>query len=209
MTFCCIYFPVVQRQAMITLRLIYLLILLMPLISSFDLTILHTNDVHSRLEQFDSGTVRCNQESANAGECFGGVARIQTVVKQTREDVENVLFLDGGDQFQGTSWFQFYEGDAAAHFMNLLEYDAMVSQLNSYNPLTSLSPSCMGRFSLKLKIVEVSKQWVVTQIVGWQSSYLFLSNNFAVQNACIKINWFLTKTGVALIPTENLIYRFC
>ena len=109
------------------LRLIHLLNLLIPIISSFELTILHTNDVHSRLEQFDSGTVRCNQESANAGDCFGGVARIQTAVKQTREDVENVLFLDAGDQFSGTSWFQYYEGDAAAHFMNLLQYDAMVS----------------------------------------------------------------------------------
>ena len=116
------------------LRLIYLLILLAPLISSFELTILHTNDIHSRFDQFDSGTVRCNQESANAGECFGGVARIQTAVKQIRKDVENVLFLDAGDPFQGTSWFQYYEGDAAAHFMNLLEYDAMVSQLKGRVP---------------------------------------------------------------------------
>ncbi len=101
-------------------------VLLLNTVYAFDLTILHTNDVHGRLSQFDSATVRCSESSANAGECFGGVARIQTVAEHIRAERENVLLIDGGDQFQGTSWFQHYEGDAAAYFMNKLRYDAMV-----------------------------------------------------------------------------------
>lgn len=38
-----------------------------------------------------------------------------------------MLFLDAGDQFQGTVWFNYYKGAEAAHFMNKLGYDAMVN----------------------------------------------------------------------------------
>ncbi|NXG36392.1 5NTD nucleotidase, partial [Dromaius novaehollandiae] len=37
----------------------------------------------------------------------------------------NVLLLDAGDQYQGTVWFSRFKGREAAHFMNLLRYDAM------------------------------------------------------------------------------------
>ena len=46
-----------------------------------------------------------------------------------RSTKDNVLLLDGGDQFQGTFWFQVYRGQASAQFMRRLGYDAMVSKL--------------------------------------------------------------------------------
>ena len=49
------------------------------------------------------------------------------MVKQIRNEVNNVLFLDGGDQFQGTLWFYVHRGKATAHFVNMLGYDVMVS----------------------------------------------------------------------------------
>ncbi|XP_072052014.1 5'-nucleotidase-like [Amphiura filiformis] len=109
---------------------------------AYDLTILHTNDVHGRITQFDSGTVRCSLASANAGDCFGGAARIQTVVNQTRTEIDNVLLLDGGDQFQGTTWFHYYQGDAAAHFMNKIGYDAMAIGNHEFD----LGPEVLARF---------------------------------------------------------------
>ena len=36
-----------------------------------------------------------------------------------------MLLLDAGDQSQGTPWYVVYQGDAAAHFMVELDYDAM------------------------------------------------------------------------------------
>ncbi|NWH72569.1 5NTD nucleotidase, partial [Piaya cayana] len=42
-----------------------------------------------------------------------------------RAALPNVLLLDAGDQFQGTVWFSRFQGREAAHFMNLLRYDAM------------------------------------------------------------------------------------
>ena len=49
-----------------------------------------------------------------------------TKIKEVRSPAENVLLLDGGDQFQGTLWFHVYRGLASAQFMRRLGYDAMV-----------------------------------------------------------------------------------
>lgn len=63
------------------------------------------------------------------GPCFAGVARRFTKVSEIRKKEKNVLFLDAGDQFQGTVWFNYYKGAEAAYFMNKLGYDAMVNIL--------------------------------------------------------------------------------
>ena len=86
----------------------------------FNLTILHTNDVHARFEETDALGGPCTSN------CFGGVARRQTIVKEIRQSHRNVLFLDGGDQFQGTLWFTYYRGNATKFFMQKLGYDIMV-----------------------------------------------------------------------------------
>lgn len=48
-------------------------------------------------------------------------------MSEIRRKEKNVLFLDAGDQFQGTVWFNYYKGAEAAHFMNKLGYNAMVN----------------------------------------------------------------------------------
>lgn len=106
------------------LRLIALGTLLWPVADSWELTILHTNDVHSRLEQTSEDSSKC----MNAKHCVGGVARLSTKVQQIRRSEPHVLLLDAGDQYQGTIWFTVYKGAEVAHFMNALRYDAMVSQ---------------------------------------------------------------------------------
>lgn len=91
--------------------------------STFALTLLHTNDNHARLEETSVDSGKC----PSSGPCFAGVARRYTKVSEIRRKERNVLFLDAGDQFQGTVWFNYYKGAEAAHFMNKLGYDAMVS----------------------------------------------------------------------------------
>lgn len=80
------------------------------------LTILHTNDVHSRLESFPM------DGSNNAG--LGGVAARATVVQQIRQEEENVLLLDAGDIFQGTPYFNLYKGEPEIKAMSMMGYDA-------------------------------------------------------------------------------------
>ncbi len=80
------------------------------------LTILHTNDVHSRLDPFPM------DGSNNAG--LGGVAARANVIKQIRDTEQNVLLLDAGDIFQGTPYFNLYKGEPEIKAMSMMGYDA-------------------------------------------------------------------------------------
>ncbi|XP_071355200.1 snake venom 5'-nucleotidase-like [Trachinotus anak] len=88
---------------------------------TFEVTLLHTNDNHARIEETSEDSGKCRTGSP----CFAGVARRFTKVSEIREKEKNVMFLDAGDQFQGTVWFNYYKGAEAAHFMNKLGYDVM------------------------------------------------------------------------------------
>ncbi len=85
-------------------------------LKSTSLTILHTNDVHSRLDPFPL------DDSRNAGK--GGIARRATLIQKIRQEQTNVLLFDAGDIFQGTPYFNLYKGEPEILAMNQLGYDA-------------------------------------------------------------------------------------
>jgi 5'-nucleotidase len=93
--------------------------------ADYSLTILHTNDFHSRIEPINKYDSTCSAEDNAEGKCFGGTARLDTVIKDRRAATNNSILVDGGDQFQGTLFYTYYKGKAAAEFMNKLGYDAM------------------------------------------------------------------------------------
>ena len=81
----------------------------------FTLTLLHTDDTHANLEP-------CMATCANAN--LGGVARRYTAIQQVKAEGGNVLLVDAGDYFQGTLFFNYWQGQEASHFMNALGYQA-------------------------------------------------------------------------------------
>jgi len=90
------------------------------------LTILHINDLHSRIEPISKYDSTCSAEDDAAGECFGGVARLVTAINEARQSTNYpVLLLDGGDQFQGSLFYTYYKGKAAAEIMNTIGFDVM------------------------------------------------------------------------------------
>lgn len=72
--------------------------------ADYSLHIIHINDLHSRIEPISKYDGTCSAEDNDAGECFGGVARVATMINQLREELagENVIVLDAGDQYQGS-----------------------------------------------------------------------------------------------------------
>lgn len=84
--------------------------------SSVKITILHTNDVHSRIEPFpmDGSTLQGR----------GGVARRSTLIQQIRAEEPHVLLFDAGDFFQGTPYFNLFDGQLELELMSKLGYDA-------------------------------------------------------------------------------------
>jgi 2',3'-cyclic-nucleotide 2'-phosphodiesterase (5'-nucleotidase family) len=88
-------------------------------------TLLHTNDIHAHMEEFNNNGLSCNADQIAKNKCFGGVARIKTVVDAFRANTSDLILLDAGDQFQGTLFFNFYGGNVSSQVMNILKYDAM------------------------------------------------------------------------------------
>lgn len=82
------------------------------------LTILHTNDVHSRIDPFPM------DGSVNAGK--GGIAARASIIQKIRAKEPNVLLLDAGDIFQGTPYFNIFKGEPEMKAMQMMGYDAGV-----------------------------------------------------------------------------------
>ena len=78
------------------------------------ITILHTNDMHSRIEPFSSGSFKG----------IGGMAQRSSIIDEIRKKEKNVLLFDAGDIFQGTPYFNFYGGELEFKLMSQMKYDA-------------------------------------------------------------------------------------
>ena len=82
-----------------------------------NITILHTNDVHSHVEPFSKD----HSEFPNKG----GFERRATLISEIRRQNTNTLLFDAGDIFQGTPYFNFYGGEIEFKLMSMLGYDAV------------------------------------------------------------------------------------
>jgi 5'-nucleotidase len=92
-------------------------------------TILHTNDVHSRLQPINRFDVICSATEIAQRQCAGGAARLITRIRQIQQEVTAAgghwLLLDAGDQFQGSLFYTAYHGEAEARMMNAIGYQVM------------------------------------------------------------------------------------
>lgn len=112
----------------ITLLLIFLTYVTPYDVWSFDLTILHTNDIHSHL-----GGIK--KESGNpcftstTPDCVGGMARLAQSILDIRQSTPNTILLDAGDQFVGTAFHSDFINTPDqlpfVKFLNRLGYVAM------------------------------------------------------------------------------------
>ncbi|XP_050665740.1 protein 5NUC-like isoform X2 [Leptidea sinapis] len=97
---------------------------------TFELLIIHNNDMHARFEQTSQLSGACTTADRDAGKCYGGFPRVATVVKEARKAAASgqgppVLYLNAGDTYTGTAWFTIYKWKIAAEFLNALEPDAV------------------------------------------------------------------------------------
>lgn len=81
------------------------------------ITILHTNDTHSRIEPLPE-TDRYSPDK-------GGVLRRAKYIDEIRREEKNVLLFDAGDFVQGTPYYNLFRGEVEVKAMNLMKYDAV------------------------------------------------------------------------------------
>ncbi|MCT6868977.1 MAG: metallophosphatase [Apibacter sp.] len=79
-------------------------------------TILHTNDQHSRIDPFPPTYAHSSNK--------GGFARRATLIEAIRQEEPQVLLLDSGDVFQGTPYFNFFGGELEFKLMSKMGYEA-------------------------------------------------------------------------------------
>mgnify|MGYP000445209231 CR=1 FL=1 len=80
------------------------------------ITILHTNDVHSQIEPFPFNHDKYPDR--------GGFARRANIFKGLLKINPNTLIFDAGDIFQGTPYFNFFQGDLELKLMKKMGYNA-------------------------------------------------------------------------------------
>ncbi|KAL4749732.1 hypothetical protein BDW72DRAFT_126307 [Aspergillus terricola var. indicus] len=88
----------------------------------YNVSFFHVNDVHAHLDQFASSGTSCDDPEEG---CYGGYARIKTKVTELREQYPDNLWLNAGDEFQGTLFYTYYGGEKIAETLNELQFDAM------------------------------------------------------------------------------------
>lgn len=129
------------------------------------LTILHTNDVHSRLDPFPMDGTKMQG--------LGGVSRRSALINKIRSEEDHVLLLDSGDIIQGTPYFNVFKGKPEFEIMSQMGYDAStignhdfdagaerLSELTAIanfpllNSNYNLQDSPLGKFVLPYKIFE-------------------------------------------------------
>ncbi|CAD7087605.1 unnamed protein product [Hermetia illucens] len=89
----------------------------------FPVSIIHLNDFHARFEETDWSSSTC----IDPNECIGGYGRVVTIVKHLLKERNNTnpIYLNAGDNFQGTLWYNIGRWDVTQYFLNLLPADAM------------------------------------------------------------------------------------
>ena len=80
------------------------------------LSVLHTNDVHSHIEPF------ADDDKKYPG--LGGAEYRASIFENIRKENNHTLIVDAGDIFQGTPYFNFFHGDLEIDLMNKMKYDA-------------------------------------------------------------------------------------
>lgn len=80
------------------------------------ITILSTNDMHSRIDPFPLSDKKYGG--------MAGMARRASIVNAVREEGNSVLLVDAGDIFQGTPYYNVYKGALELELMSQMQYDA-------------------------------------------------------------------------------------
>lgn len=113
------------------------------------ITVLHTNDLHARVEP-----------AMIQRRPYGGYARQATLIKRFRASDPNPVLLNGGDTFQGTLYFNVYEGLAEAAFMNMVGYQAMAVGNHEFDrgPKTLAEFAKVVKFPLLAANLDVSAE---------------------------------------------------
>ncbi|KAF9032947.1 Metallo-dependent phosphatase [Panaeolus papilionaceus] len=111
---------------------------------NYELSFYHINDVHAHLDEFRSSGSSCTDPTKG---CVGGYSRVKTVINQNRKTSPNSLFLNAGDEFQGTLYYTLFKGDKIAETLNQLGFNAMTLGNHEFDDGDDLLANFIGKLN--------------------------------------------------------------
>uniref|UniRef100_L7M9C2 Putative salivary ecto-5'-nucleotidase/apyrase n=1 Tax=Rhipicephalus pulchellus TaxID=72859 RepID=L7M9C2_RHIPC len=117
--------------------------------AGLQLTILHTNDIHSHIVPSSKHGGLC---TTNKSECYGGVARITHKVKELKENHTNVMFMNAGDFYQGTAWYSILKYNIVSAVMEKMGYNYVCLGNHEFDD----GPKGLAPFLLRMQAANVS-----------------------------------------------------
>lgn len=158
-----------------------------------ELIILYVNDTHSHIAGIDEyGNATFSEEGS-----YGGFGRIAAAILQAKENHDNVLALDAGDQFQGTLYYSVNRWPMLAELSQHMPYDAMtlgnhefdegcseLSQFLDMVPFPIVAANIVPEPGCPLRDAPISP-YVIRIIRGKQVAIIGLANNdITLSSAC-------------------------
>ena len=131
------------------------------------LTMLHTNDQHSRIEPFDASYSRNPNQ--------GGFARRAHLINEIRKSEKNILLLDSGDIFQGTPYFNMFGGELEFKLMSLMGYD--VATMGNHDFDNGLEGFLKAQPHAKFPFITSNYDFKNTILDGATEKYKIFSKN--------------------------------
>ncbi|CAL7933343.1 unnamed protein product [Xylocopa violacea] len=164
--------------------------------------IVHTNDMHSRFEQTSKLSSVCSQKEAVEGRCYGGFARIATLIRESRKSPVPCLFLNAGDTYQGSTWFSIYKWKIVSKFLNLLAPNATSLGNHEFDDgVEGLIPFIQNAtFPIVTSNLDLSKQ------PNLAATNLLNSTVLTVNGVKIGVIGYLTPETKVLSRTEEVIF---
>jgi len=143
------------------------------------LVILHTNDTHSQVEP--------SEKSSLATSDMGGYARRIGVIEKIRSEEKNVLLLDAGDYWQGTPYFNFFNGRIEIDALNRMKYDATTLGNHEFDNGTDTLAAVIQNLNIPLissnydvtnsVIRDFVKPWIILKKAGLKIGIMALNVN--------------------------------
>nr|XP_012139774.1 PREDICTED: protein 5NUC-like [Megachile rotundata]XP_012139775.1 PREDICTED: protein 5NUC-like [Megachile rotundata]XP_012139776.1 PREDICTED: protein 5NUC-like [Megachile rotundata]XP_012139777.1 PREDICTED: protein 5NUC-like [Megachile rotundata]XP_012139778.1 PREDICTED: protein 5NUC-like [Megachile rotundata]XP_012139779.1 PREDICTED: protein 5NUC-like [Megachile rotundata] len=166
------------------------------------LRILHTNDMHSRFEETSKLSTVCSKNDAKAGKCYGGFARIATLVREARKSPTPCIFLNAGDTYQGSIWYNVYKWKVVTKFLNILAPN--VTSLGNHefdDGVEGLIPFIENAtFPIVTSNLDLSKQ------PNLAATKLLNSTVLTVDNTKIGVIGYLTQETKFIARSEEVIF---
>ncbi|XP_024941017.1 protein 5NUC isoform X2 [Cephus cinctus] len=168
----------------------------------FSLSILHTNDMHARFVQTSKMSSTCSKSDAAAGHCYGGFARVATVVREARNSSTPTLFLNAGDTYQGTVWYNAHKWKIVARFLNILNPDAVSLGNHEFDDgISGLIP-----FINNVTFPVLAANLNLTLEPELEATKLAKSTILTVNGTQIGVIGYLTPDTKSIASTENVIF---